>query len=145
MRYTLAKKAPICSGKLFDGFGYIANTPASKAVLDGMYLPPSNSDTVTKELFDKIPAIRKITPKESVSPVITPVHCKWYWAIANRETSSSESGLHFGHYIIGSKSDVIAHYHLTWMTVVLAHAIQLKCWSRGLSVMLKKTLGKHWG
>ena len=57
------------------------------------------------------------------------------------ETSSSESGFHVGHYIIGSKSDIITHYHTAWVMVVLAHAIQLECWSRGLSVMLKETLG----
>jgi hypothetical protein len=28
MCYTLAKEAPICSGKLFEDFGYVANTPA---------------------------------------------------------------------------------------------------------------------
>jgi hypothetical protein len=39
-RYTLAKEAPICSSKLFDDFGYVANTPASKAILDGTYPPP---------------------------------------------------------------------------------------------------------
>jgi hypothetical protein len=33
--YTLAKEAPVCSGKLFDDFGYVANTPALKVVLDG--------------------------------------------------------------------------------------------------------------
>jgi hypothetical protein len=139
--YTLAKEAHICSGKLFNDFGYVANTPASKAVLDGRNLPPSDSDTATKELFNKIAAIRKIIPKDSVNPVITPVQWKWYWAIVNKETSSSESGLHFSHYIIGSKSDIIAHYHAARVMVVLAHAIQLKHWSRGLSVMLKKTLG----
>jgi hypothetical protein len=37
--YTLAKEASICSGKLFDDFGYIPNTPALKAVLDGTYPP----------------------------------------------------------------------------------------------------------
>ncbi len=47
--YTLAKEAPICSGKLFDDFGYIANsTPALKAILDRTYLPLSDSDTSTK-------------------------------------------------------------------------------------------------
>jgi hypothetical protein len=131
--YNLAKEAPICSGKLFDDFGYVANTQASKAVLDGMYLPQLDSDTATKELFDKIAAIRKIIPTDSVRPVITTVQWKWYWAIVNEESSSSESGLHFGQYIIGSKSDIIAHYHTAWVTVVLAHAIQVKRWSRGLS------------
>ncbi len=57
MCHTLAKEAPVCSGKLFHDFGYIANTPALKAFLDGTYLPPLDSDTVTKELFDKIAAI----------------------------------------------------------------------------------------
>ncbi len=133
---TLAKEAPICNGKLFADFGYVANTPASKAVLDGTYLPPLDSDTATKEVFNKIAAIRIMIPKDSVSSVITPVQWKRYWAIANTENSSSESGLHFGHYIIGSKSDIIAHYHAARVTIVLAHAIQLKRWSRGLSVML---------
>ncbi len=59
----------------------------------------------------------------------------------NKETSSSESGLHFGHYKVGCKSDIINHFHAARVTVTLAHAIQLERWSRGLSVMLEKTLG----
>ncbi len=84
MRYTLAKEAPVCSGKLFHDFGYLANTPALKAVLDGTYLPPLNSDMATKELFNKIAAIRKIILKDSVSLVSTPAQWKWYWAIVNK-------------------------------------------------------------
>ncbi len=37
--------------------------------------------------------------------------------------------------------DIIAYYHAARVTVTLAHAIQLERWSRGLSVMLEKTLG----
>jgi hypothetical protein len=61
--------------------------------------------------------------------------------VVNEETSLSESRIHFGHYIVGSKSDIISHYHAAWVTVMLAHAIQLERWSRGLSMMLEKTLG----
>jgi hypothetical protein len=111
------------------------------AVLDGTYLPLLDLDTATKELFNKIAAIQKIVPKDSVSFVITPAQWKWYWAIANEETSSSESGLHFGHHIVGCKSNIIAHYHAAWVTVILADAIQLKRWSRELLVMLEKMLG----
>jgi hypothetical protein len=39
-RYTMAGKAPICNGKLFDEFGYTANTVAAQAVLDGTYVAP---------------------------------------------------------------------------------------------------------
>ena len=55
-----------------DDFGYVANTPASKTVLDRAYLPPFDSDMAARELFDKIAAIEKIILKDSVSPVITP-------------------------------------------------------------------------
>ena len=51
-QYTLAKEAPICSGRLFDDFGYVANTPASRAVLDRTYQARANSDIAIKELFD---------------------------------------------------------------------------------------------
>ncbi len=61
--------------------------------------------------------------------------------MVNEETSSSESGIHFGRYIVGSKSDTISRYHAAWVTVTLANVIQLEQWSRGLSMMLKKTLG----
>jgi hypothetical protein len=53
-QYMLAKEAPTCSLRLFDDFGYVANTPASRAVLDGMYQARANSDIATKELFDEL-------------------------------------------------------------------------------------------
>ncbi len=77
-QYTMAKEAPICSGKLFDDFGYVANMPASRAVLAGTYEPPENSDKGTKELFDKIAAIRRIIPKDSAPIAITPKQWKRY-------------------------------------------------------------------
>ena len=140
-RYTLAGEAPICNGELFQDLGYQANTKASRAVLDGTYEAPTTSDKATRDLFAEIAAIRCLIPENSVPIVITPEQWKQYWRVINEETSSSESGIHFGHYIVGSKSDIISHYHASRVSVTLAHAIQLERWSRGLSVMLEKTLG----
>jgi hypothetical protein len=109
--YTLAGEAPICNGALFQEFGYTASTPASKAVLDGTYVAPADSDGATKELFAEITAIWKLIPENLVSITITPEQWKQYWKVVNKETLSSESGLHFGHYMVGSKSDIISHYH----------------------------------
>jgi hypothetical protein len=108
-QYALAREVPICNGRLFDDFGYVAKNPASRAVLDGTYQAPANSDIATKELFDKIAAIRRIIPKDLAPIIITPEQWKRYWAIVNEETLSSESGLHFGHYIIGCNSNIVAH------------------------------------
>jgi hypothetical protein len=140
-QYTQAGEAPICNGDSFHDFGYLANTPASRAVLNGTYKMSTTSDTATAKLFAEIAAIRALIPKDSVSITITASQRKKYWQVVNKETSSSESGLHFGHYKVGGMSDIIAHYHAAQVIVTLAHAIQLERWSRGLSVMLEKTLG----
>jgi hypothetical protein len=71
-QYTLAREAPIRNGRLFNDFGYVANNPASRAILDGTYQAPANSDIATKELFIEIAAIRRIIPKDSAPIIITP-------------------------------------------------------------------------
>ncbi len=116
------------------------NTPASRAVLDGTYVAPPNSDSATMELFAEITAIHCLVPANSVSAAITPEQWKQYLRVIHEEILSSESGIHFGHYIVGCGLDIISHYHASRVTVTLAHAIQLEQWSRGLSVMLEKTL-----
>ena len=140
-RYTMAGEAPICNGDLFEEFGYTSSTTAGQAVLNGTYVAPNGTDQATVDLFAELAEIRQRIPKDSVSVCITPQQWKRYWQVVNEETSSSESGLHFGHYVAGSASDIISYYHAARVTVVIAHAIQLERWSRGLSVMLEKTLG----
>jgi hypothetical protein len=88
-RYTQAGKASICNGALFHDFGYLANTPASKAVLDGMYKVPADSNEATTKLFAEIAAIHAFFPKDLESITITPDQWKRYWKVVNKETSSS--------------------------------------------------------
>jgi hypothetical protein len=76
-----------------------------------IYEAPPNSNATTKELFAEIAAIRQLVPENLVSIIISPDQLKQYWKVINEETSSSKSDIHFGHYIVGSKSDIIFHYH----------------------------------
>jgi hypothetical protein len=71
-RYTQAGKAPICNGALFHDFGYLANTPASRAVLNGTYKVPADSNEATTKFFAEIAAIHAIIPKDLVSIIIMP-------------------------------------------------------------------------
>ncbi len=75
-QYMLAGEAPICKGNLFQDFGYMATTPASRAVLDGTYVLPPSTDTGTSELFAEISNIRCLIPADSVSITITPLQWK---------------------------------------------------------------------
>ena len=57
------------------------------------------------------------------------------------KTSSSESGIHFGHYIAGEQSSIVSRYCAIKTTISLKRGFALDCCSRGLSVMLEKKPG----
>ena len=56
-RYTLAQGAPICRGKLFEDFCYLADTAAAEEVLNRSYLPPPDCNAATRDLFAEVAAI----------------------------------------------------------------------------------------
>ncbi len=57
------------------------------------------------------------------------------------DTSSSQPGLHFGHYIAGADYDYISQSHALCILLALKKGIVLERWSNGLSVMLEKMFG----
>ena len=57
------------------------------------------------------------------------------------KTSSSESGINFGHYIAGAQSFIILRYHDLITTITIKRGFALDCWSRGFSVMLENNPG----
>ena len=64
-----------------------------------------------------------------------------HWKRAKEETSSSRSGLHFGHYMAGIESEYISHFHNLKATLIFHHGLVLDRWAKGLSVMLQKLFG----
>ena len=64
-----------------------------------------------------------------------------HWKKAKEETSSSYSGLHFGHYKAGTALAYISHFYAVKATLIMHHGIVLECWAQGLLVMLQKLYG----
>ena len=96
-KFYLAEEAPICQGVLRGEFGYSGVSSAAKAVLDGSYEYPEDMDEATKEIIKGVARIMLSVPKGSASYKITKENWQKKWARAKEETSSSKSGLHFGH------------------------------------------------
>lgn len=140
-RFFLAEEAPICQGKLRGDFGYCAISPTAKAVLDGTYDYPDDFDEATRELCEECARIRLSVPARSVSTLITRERWQEKWGKAKEETSSSESGLHMGHYKAGAQCPIVSHLHALFTSIALRRGIAPKRWSRGLSVMLEKMFG----
>jgi uncharacterized protein (UPF0332 family) len=98
-------------------------------------------DVATKELFEEIAYIRDMVPSDSVNGIISQERWQQRWKKVKEDTSSSQSGLHFGHYIAGANCDYISQFHALRVSLSLKKGIALERWSKGLSVMLEKMFG----
>ncbi|KAL7524606.1 hypothetical protein ACHAWF_001017, partial [Thalassiosira exigua] len=142
-RFYLAEHAPICKGEMRKAlFGYRATTIVAKQVLlAGTYDYPEDFDETTRELCEVCGAIRLGVPARSVNSKIDRREWAVRWAKVKEQTSSSESGLHFGHYKVAARSPLLSHMHALKTSLALRRGVALDRWSRGLSVMLEKMYG----
>ncbi len=98
-RFFLAENAPICSGGLQGWFGYNAITMTAQAILAGTYVYPPDFDQATREICEECARIGVMIPRDSLNTLLTKEDWRCQWQGRQESTSSSESGLHFGHYI----------------------------------------------
>ena len=140
-RFYLAEQAPICKGRLRGDFGYMANTRSAQSVLSGTYEYPDDIHQGTKDILEEIGEIRSIVPKNSVSTDLRRPAWKEKWRGSKEKTSSSLSGLHFGHYIAGSSSEVISHHHSLKATICLKRGFAIDRWKGGMTCILEKLPG----
>jgi hypothetical protein len=125
-RFFLAEAAPACNGRLRGLFGYNAATVTAERILNGDYNYPDDFDKATKEICEECARIRLKVPKNSINLTINSDDWKWQWQGRREATSSSESGLHFGHYISGCASEQISHLHALKSTLVIKNGIVLE-------------------
>jgi hypothetical protein len=145
-RFFLAENAPICSGGLQGWSSYNAITRTAHAILAGTYVYPPDFDQATREICEECARIRVMIPRDSLNTLslntlLTKEDWRCQWQGQQEFTSSSESGLHFGHYIVGIFLDHISYFHALKATLILRRGIVLEHWVQGLSVMLEKMFG----
>ena len=120
--FYLAEAAPACNGQLRGMFGYNATTATAQQILEGSYTYPEDFDQATKEICEECAWIRLLVPKDSMNLEILRHDWKKHWKGKREKTSSSESGLHFGHYIAGCNSEYISQLHslrkIIWLMMV---------------------------
>ncbi len=124
-RFFLAESAPICTGNLRGRFGYNAVTKTAKAILNGKYKYPPEFDQATKKICEECACIREMIPIDSMDTIIAKEQWRSQWRGRHELTLSSESGLHFGHYIAGLQSDHSSYFHALKATLIIRRGVVL--------------------
>jgi len=138
-RFTKAHGSPFLHGQLALDVDPYGCGPAARSILEGTYTCPPGTDDYTKQFIEalKWPILRP----ELVSMILnTDAFCA-HWKQARERTSSSFSGLHFGHYKAAAFAPPLAHLHARFTQLVFMTGISLSRYQSGLQVILEKSLG----
>ena len=140
-RFYLANSSPFCQGYFLEQLGTLADFDIAVRITTGDYVPPPDMDEATLLILEEIANVGMQIQVGAVTIIVTPEDFKYYWQRVNERTSSSYSGLHFGHYKAAAESDYLSRLHALHITTIARSGCHPKRWGRGLTVMLEKIAG----
>jgi hypothetical protein len=126
-QFYLAETAPICNSPLCEIFGYNLDREAGEEVLAGTFNYGEDFEEATHDICHEVALIWEIVPKDLIEEIVRKGDWEVFWKKAKKESSSSESGLHFSHYKAGADLQLISHFHAMKSLVMLKMGFGYKC------------------
>ena len=97
-RQTQTEDTPFMQPPLLDHFGYLADTPYAEEVLNGTYIPPTDTDIYARELLQAMKRPPEIEQAGEISLEITLQDHILGWKRQKEQVASEPNGLSFAHY-----------------------------------------------
>ncbi len=142
VRFTLAHSAPIMKHLLGHKLRYLSDHELATSIVTGEYDIPEELDPATRLILEEIGKMgMKIINGEGKEIIITPEDFTKFWKRVSEFTSSSPSGLHYGHYKASCKSELSSRIHAQQLTVIARSGIHPERWTVALQCMLEKVAG----
>jgi hypothetical protein len=142
IRFSLAHSAPIMSSLLGDRLRYLQDKELARLIITGTYNITDALDKAITLILKEIGKMGlKIVNGEGNKIVITPSELIPFWKKVGEFTSSSSSGVHYGHYKAAIQDQTSTSVLALQLTVIARSGIPPESWSVGLQVMLEKIAG----
>jgi hypothetical protein len=121
---------------------YLSNETLARSIITGTYVILAKMDAATKLILEEIGKLgMKLVNGEGNKIIIMPKDFKRFWKKVNKFTSSSMSGVHYGHYKTAIQDRLCTEILAQQLTVIARSGIPPESWSVGLQVMLEKIAG----
>ncbi len=142
IRFSLTHSAPIMTTLLGKRLQYLSDNALARAIITKTYNIPSDMDPATKLILEEIGnlGIKRIN-EEGTEIVIIPEDFKQFWKRVGEFTSSSMSGIHYGHYKATIQCKISTRILAQQLTVVAQSGIPPESWSRWLTSDVRENSG----
>ena len=107
---------------------YLGITEASKQILVGTYVCPLGVDDFTRDFLSCLQISQNIPPGDGIRTSITKDDFQRYWQKAWECTSSSVLGLHFGHYKVVARNDLLSEMHAVFTDIMVTTCFSPTRW-----------------
>ncbi len=104
----------------------------------GNYIAPPATLSNSQQL---LPLLQRPTMLSDHPHKITPEQHQQGWKKVKEATSSSLSGIHFGHYKTGANHELINALHMMLTDIPLRMGFSYWWWKKGINIMLEKITG----
>jgi len=136
-RFTQAQYTPLLSPPLLQIFGECGNAKEVTRVLSGTFISPIPCDGFANRFLASVAK----TPQVVDCIMRTAAEYCNGWRKVRETTSSSVSGIHFGHYIAGTFNPEIMVINAALADIPLQTGFSYQRWQTGLNIMIEKTMG----
>jgi hypothetical protein len=141
-RFRLTEQwSPFRTGPLADAVGLLGDSPAADNIINGTFEADFDIDHHTKEIIKLLKLPASIKKEGPINFILSAQNFSSHWKHAKESTSSSISGMHFGHYKTAALNPILSKIHSIKATLCLRLGYALRRWIKGLQVMLQKIKG----
>ena len=140
-RFNQAAHTPILQQPLASLFDPLGTSPFAELITQGTAQLPDTTDVYTQMVIDAL-AKPAFVPKPILWSFTLEDHIQG-WRKVREHTSSSYSGIHFGHYMAGTYDDVIAQIDYEMAKFPFETGYSPSRWQVGVNYMLTKQAGNY--
>ena len=138
-KYRQTQNTPMMQGQLVRDVGYLGNTEAAQAILDGTYMPPPGTNRYTTEFINEL----KYDPNAHNNPPLETLPTEDYiqgWKKKKEFTTSGKSGWTFSHSKTCALNKATANFEATMAHIPYVTGYTPLDWQIGVDIMIYKKI-----
>ncbi len=140
-QFDLSMSTPITMTSLQDHLGFLSDTKFAMQMLQGELHIPPDVDATTTLVLEEIVRLFGTLQDGHTKITLGAEDFQYYWRRVREKTSSSISGIHFGHYKTATYLAILTDFFARMITMIARCGCPPERWGHSLQVLLEKIAG----